>query len=92
MSLVDAAPILCAGVVRRSFSCRLQSLLADGLSAAPALQKTVFKALKTSKLTAGESVVVAGAGGALGHLAVQYARVSVVVVLPSTTQLAQCSG
>lgn len=37
--------------------------------------QTVFKALKTAKLTAGESVVVAGAGGALGHLAIQYARV-----------------
>lgn len=37
--------------------------------------QTVFKALKTATLTAGESVVIVGAAGALGHLAIQYARV-----------------
>ncbi|KAL7417988.1 zinc-dependent alcohol dehydrogenase [Mrakia frigida] len=34
---------------------------------------TVYKALKTAALATGEVVVVPGAGGGLGHLAVQYA-------------------
>ncbi|KAG6885632.1 hypothetical protein C0993_012050 [Termitomyces sp. T159_Od127] len=35
---------------------------------------TVYRALKYSKTTAGDWVVLPGAGGGLGHLAVQYAK------------------
>jgi alcohol dehydrogenase, propanol-preferring len=35
---------------------------------------TVYKALKESGIQAGEWVVIPGAGGGLGHLAVQYAK------------------
>jgi len=35
---------------------------------------TVWKAIKNAELTAGEYVVIAGAGGGLGHLAIQYAN------------------
>lgn len=34
---------------------------------------TVYKALKEANLTVGETVVIPGAGGGLGHLACQYA-------------------
>jgi hypothetical protein len=84
MSLFDAAPILCAGVVRATatttpppgFLIWFESR-ADGVSLV-GLRQTVYKALKTAGLTTGESVVITGAGGGLGHLAVQYARVSVL--------------
>ncbi|KAK4688409.1 hypothetical protein P7C73_g1700, partial [Tremellales sp. Uapishka_1] len=48
ISLMSAAPILCAGV-------------------------TVYKALMAAGLDPGDYVVIPGAGGGLGHLAVQYA-------------------
>jgi len=35
---------------------------------------TVWKAIKTAELTAGETIVISGAGGGLGHLAIQYAN------------------
>lgn len=55
------------------------SPIPDGLSledAAPILCAgvTVYKALKESGAKAGEWVVIPGAGGGLGHLAVQYAN------------------
>lgn len=34
---------------------------------------TVWKAIKAAELTAGETIVISGAGGGLGHLAIQYA-------------------
>ncbi|KAI5474696.1 alcohol dehydrogenase [Pseudohyphozyma bogoriensis] len=48
LDLIQAAPILCAGV-------------------------TVWKALKQSNTKPGDYVLIAGAGGGLGHLAIQYA-------------------
>jgi len=56
------------------------SRIPDGLSladAAPILCAgvTVYAALKNSGATAGQWVVIPGAGGGLGHLALQYARV-----------------
>jgi propanol-preferring alcohol dehydrogenase len=50
----------------------------DGLSlklAAPILCAgvTVWKAIKAAELTPGETIVISGAGGGLGHLAIQYA-------------------
>ncbi|KAF8317071.1 putative ADH1-alcohol dehydrogenase I [Clavulina sp. PMI_390] len=50
----------------------------DGLSlklAAPIMCAgvTVWKAIKAAELTPGETIVISGAGGGLGHLAIQYA-------------------
>ncbi|KIM49856.1 hypothetical protein M413DRAFT_438976 [Hebeloma cylindrosporum] len=47
----------------------------DGASATPILCAglTVYKALKQTGLTVGQWVAISGAGGGLGHLAVQYA-------------------
>jgi len=47
----------------------------DSASAAPILcaGMTVYKALKQSKATIGDWVAISGAGGGLGHLAIQYA-------------------
>ncbi|SPO22191.1 probable ADH1 - alcohol dehydrogenase I [Ustilago trichophora] len=54
------------------------SIIPDGLpldQAAPILCAgvTVYKALKEAQLTPGQFVAIPGAGGGLGHLAVQYA-------------------
>ena len=48
----------------------------DSATAAPILCAgvTVYAALKRPKLTVGEWVAISGAGGGLGHLAVQYAH------------------
>ncbi|KAG6900464.1 hypothetical protein C0993_010182 [Termitomyces sp. T159_Od127] len=60
-----AASILCA--VRPQFSSpRRLLIISQGV--------TVYRALKYSQTTAGDWVVLPGAGGGLGHLAVQYAK------------------
>jgi len=47
----------------------------DGASATPILCAglTVYKALKQTNLTVGQWIAISGAGGGLGHLAIQYA-------------------
>ncbi|CAO1638239.1 unnamed protein product [Parajaminaea phylloscopi] len=62
----------------------------DGLgldAAAPLLCAgvTVWKAIKTCKLTPGQTVAIVGAGGGLGHLAVQYAKAAGLRVLSIDT-------
>ncbi|GME66158.1 alcohol dehydrogenase [Neofusicoccum parvum] len=42
---------------------------------------TSYKAVKNANVKAGDSVVVVGAGGGLGHLAVQYARAQGALVI-----------
>lgn len=62
-----AASILCAVCAFDSpFLPSLIGLLHQGL--------TVYRALKYSETTPGDWVVIPGAGGGLGHLAVQYAK------------------
>ncbi|CEJ57635.1 hypothetical protein PMG11_06321 [Penicillium brasilianum] len=58
-----------------SYMVRLPAGVSDA-DAAPILCAgvTVYKALKIANLRAGSWVAVAGAGGGLGHLAIQYAR------------------
>ncbi|KAL7625200.1 hypothetical protein AAE478_004415 [Parahypoxylon ruwenzoriense] len=55
----------------------------DPGAAAPVLcaGTTVYRALKTANLSLGQWVAVVGAGGGLGHLAVQYAKVQGLKVL-----------
>ncbi|PWN22467.1 putative ADH1-alcohol dehydrogenase I [Microstroma glucosiphilum] len=62
----------------------------DGLSleaAAPLLCAgvTVWKAVKTANLTPGQTVAIVGAGGGLGHLAVQYAKAAGLRVISIDT-------
>ncbi|KXN83415.1 Alcohol dehydrogenase 1 [Leucoagaricus sp. SymC.cos] len=45
----------------------------NGAEAAPILGLTVYKAIKTSGARIGQWIAITGAGGGLGHLAVQYA-------------------
>ena len=47
-------------------SCAAASILCAGV--------TVYRALKYSETNPGDWIVLPGAGGGLGHLAVQYAR------------------
>lgn len=58
-----------------AYMVRLPAGVSDA-DAAPILCAgvTVYKALKIANLRAGSWVAVAGAGGGLGHLAIQYAR------------------
>ncbi|KAI0150781.1 alcohol dehydrogenase [Xylariaceae sp. FL1272] len=42
---------------------------------------TTYKAVKNANVKAGDTVVVVGAGGGLGHLAVQYARAQGAIVI-----------
>jgi len=79
------AKALCSGFsVDGSFQqyavsfARHVSPIPDGLAldlAAPILCAgvTVWKAIKAAELTPGETILISGAGGGLGHLAVQYA-------------------
>ncbi|KAJ9133474.1 alcohol dehydrogenase [Coniochaeta hoffmannii] len=57
------------------YLCRVPESVSDA-EAAPILCAgvTVYKALKISDLRPGNWVAIAGAGGGLGHLAIQYAR------------------
>lgn len=62
----------------------------DGLeldAAAPLLCAgvTVWKAIKVANLTPGQTIAISGAGGGLGHLAVQYARAAGLRVLSIDT-------
>lgn len=66
------------------------SLIPDGLAlddAAPILCAgvTVYKAIKESGAKAGEWLVIPGAGGGLGHLAVQYASLQGIRVIAIDT-------
>lgn len=77
MSLTDAAPILCAGVVRLAPFLIVDSAPSETeCKMSPSLfpPQTVYKALKSAAIGTGETVVITGAGGGLGHLAVQYAH------------------
>ncbi|KAI3317281.1 alcohol dehydrogenase, partial [Xylariaceae sp. AK1471] len=42
---------------------------------------TTYKAVKNANVKAGDTIVVVGAGGGLGHLAVQYARAQGAIVI-----------
>ncbi|GAD98038.1 hypothetical protein ANI_1_1334144 [Paecilomyces variotii No. 5] len=55
----------------------------DSAEAAPILcaGTTVYRALRTSELSPGQWVAIVGAGGGLGHLAIQYAKVQGLKVL-----------
>ncbi|KAI5865626.1 alcohol dehydrogenase [Durotheca rogersii] len=55
----------------------------DPAAAAPVLcaGTTVYRALKTAALAPGQWVAIVGAGGGLGHLAIQYAKVQGLKVL-----------
>lgn len=59
----------------------------DGASGTPILcaGMTVYKALKQSKCSIGQWVAISGAGGGLGHLAVQYAAAMGLRVLAIDT-------
>lgn len=46
---------------------------------------TVWKAIKTAALTPGQTVAIVGAGGGLGHLAVQYAKAAGLKVISIDT-------
>ena len=66
----DAASILCA--VRDNLATRiLRYLIYDQLCVLQGV--TVYRAIKNSQTQQGDWIVLPGAGGGLGHLAVQYA-------------------
>ncbi|KAH8671514.1 alcohol dehydrogenase [Xylariales sp. PMI_506] len=62
-------------VADSAYLCRVPESVSDA-EAAPVLCAgvTVYKGLKVAGLRAGSWVAIAGAGGGLGHLAIQYAR------------------